>query len=241
MPRACIPVLLLAASIGQAQQGSIKRQPAGGISVPAELTTTIRAERAHRGDPVEFRTLEAVLISNGLVMPANARLSGRIVGAAPRQQNKPSWLVLLVERGEWKTGTVPLHAFISAQLSISRVPLQNSNPPVADTAPTTISPRRVSRGGSARAVAENGFDAVFPNKLPQDASEVSQEDSGAKPVVLKDLRIVRDKDGIAYLFCTSSNIKLPSGTFFVLQNQPTPERVETGTDEKLPATQHPQP
>ena len=116
MLRGCIPVLMVAAALAQAQRDSLSGQFVGGVSIPAELTTTVRADVSHRGDPVEFRTLEAVLIANGLVMPANSKLRGRVVGAAPRQGDKPSWLVLLVERAEWKKQSVPLHAFISAQI-----------------------------------------------------------------------------------------------------------------------------
>jgi hypothetical protein len=29
--------------------------PGGGVSIPADLTSAIRPQRVHRGDPVEFR------------------------------------------------------------------------------------------------------------------------------------------------------------------------------------------
>lgn len=219
MLRGWVPVLMLAAAIVQAQQDSPEPPAAGELSIPAELTTTVRAENAHRGDPVQFRTLEPVLIANGLVMPANAKLSGRIVGAAPQQGDKPSWLVLLVEKAEWKQQSVPLHAFIASQIAISSVPLQSSQP--ADLMPGTSSPRRPRRE-SARADAHDGIDASSSTMTPQDAREVSQQSPGARTVPLKDLRIVRDKEGIAYLFSSKSNVKLPSGTLFMLRNQATP-------------------
>ena len=119
MLRGLIPTLMMAVAVAQAPQDSANPQRQGGAFIPAELTKTIRAESAQRGDPVEFKTLEAVLIRNGLVMPANTKLQGRVVGAAPRQGDKPSWLVVLIERAAWKNQSVSLHAYISSQLSIS--------------------------------------------------------------------------------------------------------------------------
>ncbi len=212
-------IFVVSAVLVQAQTQTEMHGPAiggvGEVSIAAELKTTVKAENAHRGDPVEFRTLEAQLIANGVVMPANAKLTGRIVGAAPQQADKPSWLVLLVERAEWKQASIPLHAFITRQIAISVNQLNSQN----TDAMTNSNSRRVGRE-SARAAVHDGIDNSSSTRMPQDAKEVSPQGSGTKTQPIKDLRIVRDKDGIAYLFSANSNVKLPSGTLFVLQNQP---------------------
>ena len=213
----CIPLLAMAALLVQAQQESLVTKPPGNLSIPAELTKTVRADKAQRGDPVEFTTLEAVLVSPKLVMPPQSKLFGRIVGAAARQGDKPSWLVLLVERAEWKQHSVSLHAFISAQITLIPATNQNAGPP--DTTGTTSNPRR--RRGVVLPADQSGTDLPSLRKPPQDATVTSQGEAPLKAATLKDIRIVRDKDGMSYLFSAKSNVKLPSGTLFMLQNQPS--------------------
>jgi hypothetical protein len=214
MLRGCVLVLVISAALAQAQTETPRPQ-VGEVSIPAELKTTVKAENAHRGDPVEFRTLEAQLVANGVVMPANAKLMGRIVGAAPQQGDKPSWLVLLVERAEWKQNSIPLHAFIARQIEISVNPLNSQN----TDAMSNTNARRPGRE-SARAAMHDGIDNSPTTRMPQDAREATPQGPTTKSPPIKDLKIVRDKDGIAYLFSANSNVKLPSGTLFVLQNQP---------------------
>lgn len=242
MLRGCGLILVISAVLSQAQTQKDAPGPpivgVGEVSIAAELKTTVKAENAHRGDPVEFRTLEAQLVAKGVVMPANAKLTGRIVGAAPQQADKPSWLVLLVERAEWKEASVPLHAFITRQIAISVNQLNSQN---TDAMTNTTNSRRVGRE-SARAAMHDGIDNSSSTRMPQDAKEVSQQSAGTKNSPIKDLRIVRDKDGIAYLFSANSNVKLPSGTLFVLQNQPpqTPVAQRPGaTSDSKPATVSP--
>jgi hypothetical protein len=214
MLRACIALVLVASGLAQSPQPADKARVYSGTSIPAELKTTIHAEKARRGDPVEFRSLEPVLLGKGVVMPANSKLTGRIVGSAPRQDGKPSWLVLLVERGQWKQQTVPLHAFIAAQMSINRIQ-PNSNQTTGDA---TTPPRRAGRI-SGRAAVENGDASIVPP--PQDSREETASHPVYAPTLSKDLRIVRDPDGIVYLFSAESNVTLPNGALLVLQNQDT--------------------
>ena len=211
----CIPLLMMAASLIQAQPDSLATKPAAGLSIPAELTKTVRADKVHRGDPVEFTTLEAVLVSPKLVMPPQTKLFGRIVGAAPRHGDKPSWLVLLVERAEWKQHSVALHAFIASQITV--VPATNQNTVSPETTAPTINPRR---RGSALPVDPSGTDLPWVRRPPrEDATVQSQDETPLKLPRLKDLRIVRNKDGMWYLFSAKSDVKLPGGTLFMLQNQ----------------------
>ena len=213
MFRGCIALVLLASGLAQGQQSENKSHPFSGASIPAELKTTVRADKVHRGDPVELRSLEPVLLGNGVVMPVNSKLTGRIVGAAPRHDDKPSWLVLLVERGEWKQQSVSLHAFISAQMRIERTGPKSSLAP--DTQPN-VSPRRAARV-SGRAAVENGDASIIPP--PQDSKDEPSSQVVSAPMLPQDLRIVRDPDGIVYLFSAESNVTLPNGALLVLQNQ----------------------
>lgn len=226
MLRGCISVLMMAVLV-EAQGVCPSARAVGELSIPAELTSTVRADRAHRGDAVEFRTLEAVLISNGVVIPANAKLLGRIVGAAPRQGDKPSWLVLLVERADWKKQSIPLHAFIARQIAITNVSQNIPQTTDSMTPPSSVG-RRPARE-NIRSAVEVGADISPMTKLPQDSKTSSQPDPSPTNPVLKDIRIVRDKDGIAYLFSSKSNVTLPSGALFVLQNQAGTAPVGSGT------------
>ncbi len=228
MGTGCISLLLMAALLMQAPQDSLIATPAGNVSIPAELTKTVRAGKARRGDPVEFRTLEAVLVAPKLVMPPQTKLFGRIVGAAPRQADKPSWLVLLVERAEWKQHSIPLHAFISSQITLVPAPRTNPNSPDDTTAGNN--PRRAARM-SGRVAAQSDTTLSSLSKPPQDATEPSQDQLATKPATLKDLRIVRDKDGMSYLFSAKADVNLPSGTLFMLQNHAPP-------DQSSPAAPH---
>ena len=92
------------------------------LSIPARLSKTIDTGKCKAGDKVELKTLEPVLIGNGVVMPENAKLSGKIVAAASRQDDKPSWLLLVVDRAEWKEHSLPLRAFIISQITMVGIP-----------------------------------------------------------------------------------------------------------------------
>jgi len=219
MLRQCIPALLLAPCLAQSPQATAGELKAGAVPIPAELTTTIKAEKVKRGDPVEFRTMQPVLLGHGVVMPADAKLTGRIVGAAARHGEKPSWLVLVVERAEWKQQVVRLHAFITAELKFEKVSAESMQP--TDLAATLTSPSRPIRRMN-RIMARDPA-SISNGQLPQDTSGEVDAPVADRPTLAKDILLVTDKDGIVYLFSGKSNIHLPSGLAVVLQNQPTRE------------------
>lgn len=233
-----IALLTFIALLAPAQQLAAQSpESAGKMSIPAQLTKTVQADKAHPGDAVEFRTLEAVLAGKDLVMPANARLHGRVLSAGPKQGDKNSWLLVVVERAEWRQHSLPLHAFIAAQITIS----QSNNQRAADNEKTTYSPPN-PRGmrQSARAAVTTDPNLSSMVKAPQDATETAPPDSGARYPMLENVGIFRDKNGATYLLSAKSNVKLPAGVLLMLKNEPvgSSETAAAKTATSASATEH---
>jgi hypothetical protein len=204
----------------------------GKLSIPAQLAHTVRADKVHPGDPVEFKTISAVLIGKGLVMPADAHLYGRVLSVGQKQDNKNSYLAVVVERAEWREHSLPLRAFISAQITMKPANLTTTS---ADAQTDPPSPRRAGRM-SGRVAAGN--DPSLPGliRTPQDAADTPAPQSVAKYPMLEDVGIFRDKNGTTYLLSAKSNVKLPAGVLLMLQNEPGES---AGTTSAKPATSTP--
>jgi hypothetical protein len=193
------------------------------LSIPARLSKTVRADKAHPGDAVEFRTVEAVLVSQGLVMPANTVLHGRVLSASPKQEGKNSFLAFVVESATWKQNSLPLHAFIFAQIA---TPLR-----AGDLGGMTASPDRQTV--RMRVPDPN---RSYIARAQQDAMKTSPDPVGAanQSSALKNVSLLRDKEGITYLVSPKTNVKLPSGLMLMLKNEPAASSETT----KPPTTAH---
>ncbi len=193
------------------------------LSIPARLSKTLRADKAHPGDPVEFRTVEAVLVGQGLVMPADTVLHGRVLSAGPKQDGKNSFLAFVVESATWKQNSLPLHAVIFAQIS-------TPPPRTGDLGGMTASPDRQSVRMRVPDANRN-----YIARAQQDAMTTSPNPLGAnQSSALKDVSLLRAKDGITYLVSPKTNVKLPSGLMLMLKNEPAGSSEAT----KPPTTAH---
>jgi hypothetical protein len=229
-----VVLLILTASLAPAQQASADSASLAKLSIPAQLCKTVRADKVRPGDTVKFKTLEPVLVGNGVVMPTNTLLVGRILNAKPRQEGKSSWLALVVERAEWKRHSMPLHAFVAAQINVSQATSQAAplypNPRVTAASP----PPRAGR--STRVAPRDDLPGIF--KSPQEATESNPEPTAKYPKV-DNLGILRDKDGIVYLVSSKTNVKLPAGVLLILKNEPAggPETAAARTSSGIASSQ----
>ncbi len=81
---------------------------------PAELHGTIRVSRAKVGDLVKFRTIEPVLIGNGVVAPQDAEIRGSVVFVrSDRNATPPYWVRIRLQELRWKTGQASLNAVVA--------------------------------------------------------------------------------------------------------------------------------
>lgn len=81
---------------------------------PVEVRHTISASSAKTGDTVEFRTEEAVLIGNNIVVPAKAKLLATITEVRRQSAGSPSVLRIRIHTLQWKNGQAPLNAMVQS-------------------------------------------------------------------------------------------------------------------------------
>lgn len=190
------------------------------LTIPVQLSKTIDTNKCKAGDTVELKTMEPVLIANGLVMPHSAKLHGKILGAASRLNDQPSWVLLVVDRADWKQHSLPLHAFVVAQITIkAQVTAQTNN--AFDNAMNP--PARSSRRRAGPISVAPGRDTRGQNHTLQDATIDPGDTQQLSFQKLEDLRIMQDKNGRVFLVSQKSHLKLPSGTMLMLRNQPRHE------------------
>jgi hypothetical protein len=233
----CIVLLAFTASHAAAQQpASAEVASPSKLLIPAQLSKTVRADKARPGDPVEFRTLEAVLVEKSLVMPADTRLFGRVLSAGAKQDNKNSWLAVVVDRAEWKEHKVSLRAFIAAQITLTgqKNQLAASASPTNDTTAPNRRARQPARNAAMTDPSLSGM--VRP---PLDANQTTQDESGLKHPWLENIGIIRDKDGTTYLLSSKANVTLPGGVLLMLRNEAV--ATPATTEGQPPSTTSPQP
>ncbi len=84
---------------------------------PVELAHTVNVRNAKVGDPIEFHTLEPVLIGNDTVVPQNATILGSITEI---QRRGPGWqrclIRITIHSLRWKRGEAVLNAMVSSIL-----------------------------------------------------------------------------------------------------------------------------
>jgi len=214
----CIALIFFIASLASAQQPASGDPVSPGLMIPAQLSRTVRADKAHAGDPVEFRTLEAVLVERSLVMPADTHLFGRVLGAGPKQDNKNSWLAVVVERAEWKEHKLPLRAFIAAQITLKGPKNQHAaDAAILNDAPV-LNRRTARQAARTSAMSDPSLSGLI--RPPQDANDTVQDESGLKHPWLENVGILRDKDGTTYLLSSKASVTLPGGALLMLRNEP---------------------
>lgn len=228
--RVLLIVLFSAITVFAEDPQAVSTNSPENLTIPARLFKTIDTNKCKAGDVVEMRTLEPVLIANGLVMPENAKLHGKIVGAASRQNDRLSWLLLVVDRAEWKRHTIALHAFIASQITTTA----KTPGPINDSSETLAQAERAPYVGRAHM---DPWRSAPVGKPLQDASD---DGSGAPQLSsprLDNLYIQQARNGAVFLFSPKEHLKLPSGTMFMLRNQPVAPAGQAGTGKPTGSTQ----
>src|SRR5262249_38091020 len=144
-------------------------------------------------------------------------------------------MVLLIESAEWKDHSVPLHAFVAAQITM-KAQVQEQNDSTFDGAITL--PDVEHRRHAARVQTNPAGDLpTSVSRPPRDATVEGRDTMQLTYHGLDDVRVVQARNGIVFLVSDKQHLKVPSGTMFMVRNQPTVARPQMNT-EKASANTH---
>lgn len=216
-----LPLLALLSSLSVAAQESAipsETLKLDGLTIPVELTKSIKADKVHPGDPVQFKMAEAILAGNGVVLPAKAKLYGRVLAAGGRIGGNASFLSLLVERVEWTGHVLRLHAFVTGW-GKKRV----YEPPGKNCAARMATPMPRGRGGTPPSMGNPS--AVFA-ECNQGSAERYEPAHWSHNQVIRDVSIYRDDADGTTVMMSKKNVRLPSGILLILQNNAEPSGLD---------------
>ena len=149
-------------------------------SIYAEVQKEISSSRSHVGDAVQMTVLEETHVSD-VILPAGAKLSGRVVTARKRSAGSPAMLSVSIDEATWETGHMALNARISL---LELMGMRRREQPVM--------PYLRGRGGVAVPSAAANFDddpAIVPKDCRVEAVGMEGSDIAAvcrkREVVLK--------------------------------------------------------
>jgi hypothetical protein len=84
-----------------------------GATLPVVLKQKIDTAKVRRGDKVQFELLSPVIANQTMVVPASAKIYGRIIEAHPLEKHSYSSLAVAIDTIVWKRQTLPLHAHLA--------------------------------------------------------------------------------------------------------------------------------
>jgi hypothetical protein len=86
---------------------------AEGVTLPVVLKQKIDTAKVRQGDMVQFELLSPVLANQTVVVPASAKIYGRILEAHPLEKHRFSSLAVVIESIVWKRQRLALHAHLA--------------------------------------------------------------------------------------------------------------------------------
>jgi hypothetical protein len=158
------------------------KQPASQ-DLQVELTSTIKAKKAKVGDAVAAITRAPITLSQGLVIPADSKVTGHVRQVeADSADAHTSWIALSFEEIVLKNGQkVPLNCFVRAALS----PTNTGTDPTAGQNSSLVTPTRGAGNagmGGATSVGSSGGMIAGTATANGDVGKTPTADSQA-PVV----------------------------------------------------------
>jgi hypothetical protein len=213
--------MMLAVILGSimllSQQPPRSSSPPMGTEFPIFMKQNIVAGKTPVGTKIQAKLVAATLV-NGIVVPRDAILSGEVTESVKRSASDPSRLAIRMDSADWKKGSVPIKAYLTAwyypEAGITNQDLSYQPSDAANskknwngmgTYPDPNNPIAQQRFPAGDSNKEAGPEAASP------ASNISKH-----RVLMKNVQSIRNPDGTVVLTDQHSDLKLDRVTTYVL-------------------------
>ena len=200
-----------------------------GTHVAVLIRKTVKARKAHIGDPVVAELLFPVLRQGKVIIPRGARVTGHVAAAQRRERHEEeSFLRIRFERAVWSGGSAEMNAYLIGRLPVQRrVRSAMEYNPAACNGAVATSPEQQVRGNPAdmrRPTATPTATSDFshpPRSCPSDApvrqarSDAIDPDTSEFEGVF--IRMLSQPPGATELMSATKNVTLPAGTLVELR------------------------
>jgi hypothetical protein len=197
-------------------------QPAPGSSVGLEFPVIMRqkvvAGRTLVGTKVQAKLTVATLV-NGVVVPQDAILSGRVTESVAKSATNPSRLAIRMDFAQWKSRSVTINVYLTAWY----YPLTMLTTRDFEDDPPSVAQPPMRGGKNSSSDSRNPALQPFPVPDPNADKNTGLAPSSAQPTISKhrvlmaNIESKRNKnDGAVTLTSKRFNIKLDKQTTYVL-------------------------
>lgn len=190
---------------------------AAGLELPVIMRQNVIAGKTPVGTKIQAELVVATM-TNGVVIPKGAVLSGEVTESVKKSATDPSRLAIRMDTAQWKNGSAPIKVYLTAWFyPEEQMANQNLSYQPQDAAnskknwngmgpyPDPNNPIAQQKFPGSDADKDKGPQASTP------ASNISKH-----RVLMKNLESTRNSDGAVILTSTHNNIKLDKLTTYVL-------------------------
>lgn len=190
---------------------------AAGFEFPVIMRQDVTAGKTPVGTKIQAQLVMATM-TDGVVIPKDAILSGEVTESVKKSATDPSRLAIRMGSAQWKNGSAPIKVYLTAwfypevemgnqNLSYQPADAANSKKNWNGMGPYPDPNNPISQQKFPNAEGDNnkGLEAATP------ASNISKH-----RVLIKNLESTRNTDGSVTLTSTHTNIKLDRLTTYVL-------------------------
>jgi hypothetical protein len=174
-----------------------KPSSAGLQEFPVIMRQSVVAGKTPVGTKVEANLTLATLTS-GQVIPEGATFSGEVVESVAKSATTPSRLSIRMDSVRWKKGNAAVKLYLTAWYY-----------------PIRLEPDDPDKNSSDPLSAENRRPVGFPGQRNPEVLPPIPSHSAEKRVLMKDVDLVHDSDGVAALTSTHLTLKLDRSTTYV--------------------------
>ncbi len=207
-------ILLSSLVVAAQQKTETAPQNSRIYEFPVTMRQKVVAGSTLVGTKVQAKLIAATLV-DGVVVPKDAILSGQVTESIAKSDKTGSLLGIRMDSAEWKNGSTPLKAYLTAWT----YPLRQGLPAQDLSYGPPEGPVRTWNGAGTypdpNSPASHPFPGGTSDREPDYLPQAPSTGLSSHPVQMKDVELMRDGEGNLAISSTHT-LKLDKGTIYVI-------------------------